>query len=117
MMIYDEYENNNTKLNSSADENFFSISLGEVSFIMIYFFNLISIQEEKKLRPASGKAFKIKKKETKEKGKEDEKEMEEEIEEETNEKDEKKIYDDFVKMISNYESSKYVSYYYQIYFF
>ena len=31
--------------------------------------------------------------------------MEEEIEEETDEKDEKKIYDDFVKMISNYESS------------
>ena len=36
MMIYDEYENNNTKLNSSSDENFFSVSLGEVPFITLF---------------------------------------------------------------------------------
>lgn len=110
MMIYDEYENNNTKLNSSSDENFFSVSLAEVPFITFLFFNLNLPQDEKKLQPASGKAFKIKKKEKKEKEKEDDKEMEEEIEEEANEKDEKKIYDEFVKMISNYESSSLFSF-------
>jgi hypothetical protein len=71
--------------------------------------NFYFFQDEKKIIPSSGKAFKIKKKEKKEKEQEQEREeikdLDEEIEDETDEKNEKRISDDFVKLLSHYDSS------------